>query len=486
MIQVSGNIEMNETSTIVLGMFQGEKKDSTQYKVMNKLLHGNYVSLLQKHQSWAKLGELNVIPVYDNNAVQFIMILGLGNGNNIDTSLYEELGLQVGKELLRRGITNTSVWWDSIYIGEEKTKNEYDSLSSFIKGYNGGYNTRYHSMKEVLTKSLTHTTYLYVNPKKVEFTKNVVHATQELLLTLEFVERLITSPPNIVTIQMFIEEIKQFSVRNKLEIDIFSKKDVNALGMGGILAFSKGDPDSAYFVKIQYKGDPSQDDYTTIIGAAVRNYHNQSPHRNKWKESNVVAATTALGILEIVARKELKINLSILLPIVDVDCKKIQNGDVIRLFNGKTVGIGNESFLEELLIVDSITFGLMENTNTIMNFSALTNELDYALGSSIRVAMTNHSMFKYNKEKSICFFSTDNKTLETVKRSSYADYCTNLGNRGRAIVKANFIGEFVKNVPWVHFDLGGFDRQHGERTIVKIVSVIGIAIDIVEEKAKLL
>jgi leucyl aminopeptidase len=171
-----------------------------------------------------------------------------------------------------------------------------------------------------------------------------------------------------------------------------------------------------------------------------------------------------IGIMKAVSDLNFDINVIGIIPAVEnmPSGNSYRPGDIIRMYNSKTVEVLNTDAEGRIILGDALAFAVkMFAPRAIIDMATLTGAAIIALGSNVAALVGN------NKELVTKILGYSNQTGEKIwelplfedyreqLKSSNADM-KNIGGRGAgAITAAAFLSNFVEETPWVHLDIAG-------------------------------
>jgi leucyl aminopeptidase len=137
-------------------------------------------------------------------------------------------------------------------------------------------------------------------------------------------------------------------------------------------------------------------------------------------------------------------------------------GDIINMYNGKTVEVLNTDAEGRLILADALAYGIkIYNPKAIIDLATLTGACVIALGANVAGAIGT------NKHLIERLIKVSEKTGEKIwelplfdefqeqLKSTVADI-KNIGGRpAGAITAAAFLSNFTGSVPWIHVDIAG-------------------------------
>ncbi len=284
-----------------------------------------------------------------------------------------------------------------------------------------------------------------------------------------FVRALDERPSNVITPDSFAEECKILAKKYGFRCEVWDEVKIAKKGMNGILAVGKGSAHPPRFVILEYgkkygKGIALVGKGVTFDTGGISLKPSRGMEEMKYDKTG---ACLVLGVFKLVAELKLPIHLYGFLPLVEnvPSGTASKPGDIVKMYNGKTVEIINTDAEGRLILADALSYASQQKDIAwIVDAATLTGAMIIALGRFGIGYFTNDDCIAKVVEKAsvACgervwrfpLWPEYRKMLE----SHVADI-KNLGSeRGEAgsITAAMFLKEFV-NKPWVHFDIAGVD-----------------------------
>lgn len=174
-------------------------------------------------------------------------------------------------------------------------------------------------------------------------------------------------------------------------------------------------------------------------------------------------AAQVLGLAHLIMDMQLPIRLTVLIPAVEnsISEKAYRPNDIIKMYNGSTVEVGNTDAEGRIILADALTVASREKPDLIIDFATLTGAACVAVGTEISAFFSNNNNLS-NLLVDASFEVQDPvwrmplyKPYRTLLDSQVADIknCASVPYAG-SISAALFLETFVdKNIPWMHFDL---------------------------------
>ena len=172
-----------------------------------------------------------------------------------------------------------------------------------------------------------------------------------------------------------------------------------------------------------------------------------------------------MAVMSAAARLKLPLNLVGVVPSVENmpgSCS-YRPGDIIRLYNGKTVEVVNTDAEGRLILADAIAYTKEKySPSSIIDVATLTDACVVALGTDIAGMVGNNNAMVHRMllaaeatAEPVWQLPLGDGHREMIK-SKVADM-KNLGpgNAAQTIVAAAFLSNSVGDTPWVHLDVAG-------------------------------
>ena len=279
---------------------------------------------------------------------------------------------------------------------------------------------------------------------------------------------------------------------------IVDRYELETMGMGGIVAVGKGSNNPPKLIILEYGGASADARPYLLVGKAVTfdtgGISIKPGEKMDEMKFDKCGGCDVLAILRAVASMKLAVNVVGIVPSAEnmPSSTSYRPGDIVRMYNGKTVEVLNTDAEGRMILADALAYGIATyNPKAVIDLATLTGAAIIALGSNVAALIGNNKQLtdrvRRMAEKSgerMWDLPLYDEFHEQIK-SSYADI-KNIGGRpGGAITAAAFLSNFVNGVPWVHMDIAGtawtqdgtYERSYnpkgatgfGIRTLVKLL-----------------
>jgi leucyl aminopeptidase len=305
----------------------------------------------------------------------------------------------------------------------------------------------------------------------------------QLISVLEAVyhcRNLINEPLSHLTAQQLAKEIQNMGKEAGFTVEVFNKKKIEALKMGGLLAVNRGSVDPPTFSILEWKPEKFKNKKPLIlVGKGIvfdTGGLSLKPTKNSmdYMKSDMSGAAAVAGVIYAISKARLPVYVIGLIPATDnrPDGNAYVPGDIIKMYNGLTVEVLNTDAEGRMILADALSYGDRYKPELVIDIATLTGAAAVAIGKYGIVCMGNADRKYFEKlEESgnrvyerIVEFPFWDEYNELLK-SDVADV-KNIGGRdGGAITAGKFLERFTKS-PYIHLDIAGpafLDREDSYR-----------------------
>lgn len=279
---------------------------------------------------------------------------------------------------------------------------------------------------------------------------------------------LVNEPLAYLTAEKFAEEITDLLSTTKAKVEVFNKKKIESLKMGGLLAVNKGSIDPPTFTIIEWKPENAKNKKPYVfVGKGVvfdtggvniktGNYMNDM-------KCDMAGGAAVAGALYAIAKNELDIHVIGLIPATDnrPDGNAYVPDDIITMFDGTTVEIKNTDAEGRLILADALAYAKKYDPELVIDLATLTGAAHRAIGIHGIVAMGKDSDKEfarldesaYRVHERLAHFPFWDEYDEEIK-SPVADIKNLGGELAGAITAGKFLAYFT-DYPYIHLDIAG-------------------------------
>ncbi len=286
---------------------------------------------------------------------------------------------------------------------------------------------------------------------------------------LDLTRWLVTSPPNVVYPESFVEKVTKDVEGLGLEITVLDEAQMTELGMGSLLGVSQGSRREARILALKWNGAGADAPTLALVGKGVTFDSGgisikpgAGMEDMKW---DMGGAGAVAGAMKALASRKAKANVVGVMGLVEnmPDGAALRPSDVITSMSGQTIEVLNTDAEGRLVLCDCVTWVQQAHKpTTIVDLATLTGAMIVALGTENGGIFANDDALA---DQLIAAGKTAGDTLwrfplspayDKLIDSPIADM-KNVGPRGAgSITAAQFIKRFVdEGVKWAHLDIAG-------------------------------
>lgn len=284
-----------------------------------------------------------------------------------------------------------------------------------------------------------------------------------------YAKDLVNEPQSYLTATQMSKDIEKLGKEAGFKVEVFKKKKIESLKMGGILAVNKGSIEEPTFSILEWKPKNAKNKKPIILVGKGVVYDtgglSLKPTANSmdFMKCDMGGAASVIGGVYAIAINKLPYHVIGLVPATDnrPSGDAYAPGDVITMHSGKTVEVLNTDAEGRLILADALSYAQKYKPELVLDIATLTGAAAAAIGHYGVVGMGNAKEKTMNKLKEsgnnvyerIVEFPFWDEFNEQLK-SPIADL-TNLGNgAGGSITAGKFLENFT-DYPYIHLDIAG-------------------------------
>jgi len=284
-----------------------------------------------------------------------------------------------------------------------------------------------------------------------------------------FSRDLVNEPLSYLTATKLAEEMQEKSKEAGYTIEVFNKKKIESLRMGGLLAVNRGSIDPPTFSILEWKPENAVNEkpYVLVGKGVVFDTGGLSlkPTSDSmdYMKCDMGGAAAVAGALYTIAKAKLPVHVIGLVPATDnrPDGNAYVPGDVITMYDGSTVEVLNTDAEGRMILADALSYAKQYDPGLVIELSTLTGSAHAAVGKYAIVGMGNADPETMESLKS-SGFNTFERIAEfpfwddfsELLKSDIADQKNIGGKYAGAITAGKFLEKFT-DYPFVHLDIAG-------------------------------
>ncbi len=296
---------------------------------------------------------------------------------------------------------------------------------------------------------------------------------------VKFARELGNLPPNICNPVYLAEQARQFAADHGAESEILDEVQMEALGMGSLLAVARGSINRPRLVVLKWDGATkagvSDAKPYVLVGKGITfdtggvNLKTQGGIEEM--KYDMCGAASVIGTFVAAVKMKLPVNLVVVVPAVEnaIDGNAYRPSDVITSMSGKTIEVGNTDAEGRLILCDALTYAERFKPEALIDVATLTGACVVALGRYASGLMSKHDDLSnellaageqvFDRAWRLPLWDE----YQTMLDSTFADVY-NLGGRWAGAITAGcFLARFTEGQRWAHLDIAGSASDEGKR-----------------------
>lgn len=280
---------------------------------------------------------------------------------------------------------------------------------------------------------------------------------------------LVNEPLSFLNAKQLASEFKNMGRNAGFKVQVLNKEQIEAMGMGGLIAVNKGSRDEPTFSILEWKPKNAMNKRPVLLVGKGVVYDTgglslkPTPNSMDQMKCDMAGAAAVAGAMYAVAKQQLPLHVVALVPATDnrPGGNAYVPGDVIRMHNGLTVEVLNTDAEGRLILADALSYGERYKPELVFTLATLTGAAMRAIGTYGSVTMGTAPDAQFHKLQ-----LAGDHVFERVARlpfweeygeeilSDVADI-KNLGSDlGGAQTAGKFLARFTTH-PFIHLDIAG-------------------------------
>lgn len=447
--------------SLIIGGYEKESLQVNSEKIdvdANRL-----ISLLAKDKTWKwEYGETKKIDCIGDKGIKTTLIVGLGKKKKMTPDKLKRVVAKLLRELTGLNKPNVAILLDSFIYNEDINECVYQIAESALLTEYEFVNYK-SDWKDTKIKELQ----IISNTKESTF-KLQLDQAKAVASATNFARDLVNEPANVITPLSLAEAAVEAGKKFGFQTEIKDKKAIEELGMKAYLQVAKGSVIPPRLIIMRYIGDPESKEILGYVGKGLTydsgGYSIKPTSSMMTMKCDMGGAASVIGAIAAIASCQEKVNVVAVVAACEnmLSGSAYRPGDIIGSMGGKNIEVVNTDAEGRLTLIDAVCYiQKYEKINRVVDIATLTGGAVVALGTIRSAVISNNDKFYNVLEKAsdlsgekIWRMPTDDEYKELIK-SDIADL-KNSGGRGASMVTAGlFVGEFIKDIPWIHIDIAG-------------------------------
>lgn len=455
-----------QAGLLVAGFFEGDKLDKS-LETREPVFAEAFKKALASGRFEGKFAQIFTSFHPDFTEAQEIVLFGLGKKSNYKSRCVRKAAANLVQIAKARKTETLRVWLESLTACDVSAREAAAAISeaSILATYEF---SRYKSAKKDAKEKKLEKIEL-VQQKKADAA--TLKSIEEAAIVAEgvcFARDLINEPANIMNATRLTQVAKEWAKEKGADFSVIDQAELKRLKMGGILAVNAGSRTPAALIILEHGKQYKKNGTVCLVGKGVTFDTGgisikpaKDMEKMKYDMSGASAVIAAVGVAAALGLKKHVVGLA---PAVEnnVSENPQRPGDIIRMYNGKSVEVLNTDAEGRLILGDALSYSAKYEPKAIVDLATLTGMCAYTFGPNAIGLMTNDE--KLAKKVTDAGESVGERCWPLPMWDEYGDQIRghhsdlyNIGGPyGGTITAAKFLQEFIpEKTAWVHLDIAG-------------------------------
>jgi leucyl aminopeptidase len=471
-----GSLTNTATEVLVIGGYEDEKTPGKQLQALDRHFDGQLAAMRKSGEFQGKINQTVLVHSRGSVPAKRILWVGLGKREKVTLDSVRQAMGTVVKRVRQTGARS----FTSALLGVEAPRLSVPDLSqAMVEGaILGSYQfTQFQTNQSDSGKPVDAMSLLVsdspLNRVKTGSNRGVITAEAASL-----VRDLCNTPANIMNPGRVVEQARKISKERGVKLTVLHRRQIEKLGMGGLLGVSRGSQEPPQFIILEYAGTGKKEKPVVLVGKTVTfdsGGISLKPAENmEQMKADMTGGAEVLATVRAVARLRAPLNVIGILPVTEnmPGGRATKPGDILTMLSGKTVEVQNTDAEGRLILADGLAYATRLKPKCIIDIATLTGACMVALGQHAIGMLGNNDQLKANLKEAgehsgerVWEMPLWDEYFEQLK-SDVADM-RNIGGRGGGMITAAlFLSKFVGDCPWVHLDIASTDWGSAERPYI--------------------
>lgn len=307
--------------------------------------------------------------------------------------------------------------------------------------------------------------------------EHAIAAAQAIANGIALARDLANRPGNICTPAHLADEARDLAEYwPKLETRVLEADDMEKLGMGALLAVSRGSRQPPKLIAMEYMGGGDTERPVVFVGKGVTfdtgGISIKPAQGMDEMKFDMGGAASVFGVMRAVAELELPINVIGVVPAVEnmPDGAAVKPGDILTTMSGRTVEVLNTDAEGRLILCDALTWVGHYKPEAVIDIATLTGACIVALGHHPAALLTNDDtiagqlLAAGENSGDRCWRLPLWDDYQEQLKSPFADMANIGGQPAGTITAACFLSRFTEEYEhWAHLDIAGVAWTRGDK-----------------------
>lgn len=449
---------------VVVFHFEDDRRLRGSAAQVDSFVDGNLSVLLRRGEFRGKKGEVKSYPLLRGKKVTRFSLVGLGRRKEFDGAVLRAAVTRAGSGIASVGLTRIAATLPEV---SPHTMPALRVVQTVVESLLVGAYRFTELRSEPPEPGWAYPTEIvtYTSERPASQIREALQWGSVLAEATNYARDLDNLPGNVVTPAELAQRAIALAAEFGLQAKVLDEATLRKQGFGGILAVGCGSQNPPRLILLEHKGNGEPvvlvGKGVTFDSGGISLKPSAGMDEMKFDKSGAIAV---LGAMRAVAALNLPRRVvGVIAAAENLPSGSAQRpGDIITIYNRKTVEVANTDAEGRLILADALAYAEKRYQPAAMiDIATLTGACVIALGNHVA------GLFTEDEELAERLTVAGRQSGDRVWRlplwpeygeqmkSHYADLKNIGGKEGGAVTGAWFLSQFVQETPWAHVDIAG-------------------------------
>ena len=467
----SGSPEKQRSACVVAGVFES-RKFTLPAELLDNASDGYISEIVRRGDMEGKAGTTLLLQKVPGTLCERVLLVGLGKEKDFREKEFCNAVRTAVKTLNETGAFDASIFLTELAV--KKRSVAWRIRQTAMIALDATYKfDQFKSKKDEVRRPLRKLTLGVERRNELALSEEALNQGIAIAQGMALAKTLGNLPPNICHPSYLAEQAQAMAAEFKLGCEILDTADMEKLGMHSLLSVARGAHQPPKLIVLSYKGAKASEKPIVLVGKGVTfdtgGISLKPAAEMDEMKYDMCGAAGVLGTMQAVARMQLPINLTVIVPATEnmPGGNASRPGDIVTSMSGQTIEILNTDAEGRLILCDALTYAERFEPDTVIDVATLTGACVVALGGVASGLFANKDSLAHelldagNEAHDRAWHMPLWDDYQELFKSPFADM-GNIGGRwGGAITAACFLSRFTKKYDWAHLDIAGTAWKSG-------------------------
>lgn len=298
-------------------------------------------------------------------------------------------------------------------------------------------------------------------------------------------------PGNMLRPHDLAARAKHIATEYGMKCTVFGETDVKKMRMGGLAGVSSGSEQECCFVVMEYKTTAKKAQTIAFVGKGITfdsgGLSLKPANSMEDMKDDMAGAAAVIASMKAIAQLKPAVNIIVAAPIAEnlPGGQAMRPGDIITMYNGKTVEVRNTDAEGRLILADALAYVVDKyKLDAVIDLATLTGACRAALGPFFTGALSEHDelLAKVQQAATLSGDAIWRMPLTDDYKPTIDCPVADMTNVGLpqyfagTTTGAVFLQQFVGTTPWVHLDIAGTSFSVPDTTYQRSQTATGVGV----------